>query len=282
MRLQEICSPQVVTIGPSDTVNAAFKLMVEHNIRHLPVIDKGKAVGIVSDRDLLIIVCWVSAWKSLTKADTVVGKKPVSELMSSPVSVLAPSDTVEQATRAMLEGHFGAVPLEEDGEIVSIVTETDLLQCYLDDSQISESAGWREFKVGDHMSEVVITAKPTDQVLPSFHLLQENQIRHLPILDGDELVGLISDRDLRRSYGRELAVNLAREEADPKTLAQFTLEDDMSRRIETTERFATLAQAAKRMVDCKIGALPVTGHGKLLGIITETDLLRVLASDPES
>ena len=67
MRLEEIGSDQVVTAKPTDSVNRAFTLMVEHDIRHLPIVDGDKVVGIVSDRDLLIIVCWISAWKSVTK-----------------------------------------------------------------------------------------------------------------------------------------------------------------------------------------------------------------------
>jgi acetoin utilization protein AcuB len=281
MRLEEIGSKQVVTLNPSDSVSRAFKLMVEHNIRHLPIIDEGKTVGIVSDRDLLVIVCWIYAWKSLTKAHTRVGEKQVGELMSSPVSVLSPSDTVEQAVRLMLQGRFGAIPLEREGKIVSIVTETDVLQCYLDDSKINATSSWRDLKVEDHMSNVVITAKPTDHVLPTFRVMQENNIRHLPIVDGDGLEGLISDRDLRRSYGREIAVNLAKDDLDPEVIYHSTLEDAMSRRIETIDRFSTLAQSARRMLDCKIGALPVTAQGKLLGIITETDLLEVLVRECE-
>ena len=201
--------------------------------------------------------------------------------MSSPVSVLSPSDTVEQAVRVMLQGRFGAVPLEREGKIVSIVTETDILQCYLDDSKINATRSWRDLKVVDHMSDAVITAKPTDHVMPTFRVMQENKIRHLPIVDGDGLVGLISDRDLRRSYGREIAVNLAKDDLEPEALYQFTLEDVMSRRVETMDRFATLAQSARRMVDCKIGALPVTAQEKLLGIIAETDLLELLVSNCE-
>ena len=282
MQLREIGSDQVVTVGPSESVDNAFKLMVEHDIRHLPIVDGGQVVGIVSDRDLLMIVCWLSAWKLLTERSTSVGKKRVAELMSSPASVLSPDDTVERAARLMLQGHLSAIPLERDGRIVGIVTETDILRCYLDDTLPRTSRPWAGFEVADHMAEVVVTAQLADHVMPSFNLMKEQQIRHLPIVEGDKLVGLISDRDLRRSYGREIAVNLARDEPDPEHPYHSTLEDVMSRRVETVDRHTTLAQAARRMVHFKIGALPVTDQGSLLGIITESDLLQVIVTHSES
>lgn len=282
MRLGEFDGKQIVSLGPTETVNRAFKLMAENDIRHLPIVDGEKVVGIVSDRDLLIIVCWISAWKSVAKRSTAVGKKPISELMSSPVSALSPDDSVEGATRVMLEGRFSAVPLERDGKLVGIVTETDILRCYLDDSVKETRQPWRDRKVADHMSEVVVTAEPTDHVMPSFHLMSEKGIRHLPVVDGGKLVGLTSDRDLRRSYGREVAVNLARDNPEPEQPYQATLADGMSRRVETIGRLATLSQAASRMVTCKIGALPVTDCEQLCGIITATDLLEVFADHDAS
>lgn len=282
MRLRDIGSDQVVTLGPCETVSRAFGLMVENDIRHLPVVEDDKVVGIVSDRDLLMIVCWVSAWKSITERSTSVGRKRVSELMSSPVSVLSPDDSVEQAARLMLEGKFSAVPLEQDGKVVGIVTELDILRCYVDDSAPNASRAWRELKVSDYMAAAVVTAEPTDHVMPSFNLMKEQQIRHLPIVGDGKLMGLISDRDLRRSYGREIAVNLAKDEPDPETPYHTNLEDVMSRHLETIDSLATLAQAASRMVHCKIGALPVTKQDGLLGIITETDLLRAFVAHGDS
>lgn len=278
MRLEEIGSKEVLTLAPTDSVKHAFKLMMENDIHHLPVVEGRKVVGIVSDRDLLIVAFWISAWKSLTKEHTTAGKKRVSELMSSPVTVLAPSDSVERAAALMLQGRFSAVPLEFEGKLVGIVTETDILQSHLRDSAKPTHCSWSGMKVADQMSSALVTAKPTDHVMPSFNTMKQKKIRHLPIIDEGKLVGLISDGDLRRSYGREIAVNLAREEPNPDTLYHSTLEDSMSQQLETISPRATLVDAATRMVSGRFGALPVTENDKLLGIITETDLLRALVS----
>lgn len=108
MKLAEIDGKQLITVNPTDSVNHAFTLMVDHDIRHLPIVEGDRVVGIVSDRDLLIIANWIATWKSLTHATTAVGKKRVAELMSSPVSVLSRDDTVEHAAQLMLERRFSA------------------------------------------------------------------------------------------------------------------------------------------------------------------------------
>jgi CBS-domain-containing membrane protein len=75
VKLAEIDGKQLITVGPTDSVNHAFTLMVEHDIRHLPIVEGETVVGIVSDRDLLIIANWIATWRSLTHATTAVGKK---------------------------------------------------------------------------------------------------------------------------------------------------------------------------------------------------------------
>jgi CBS domain-containing protein len=201
--------------------------------------------------------------------------------MSSPVSVLSRDDTVEHAARLMLERRFSAVPLLQEGRLASIVTETDVLRCYLDGATKYESCLWRSFKVGEHMSKTVVTGKPTDHVMPTFHLMKEKHIRHLPIMEGGKLVGLISERDLRRTYGKEIAANLARDEPNLDLPIHYSLGDAMSRIVQTIDQKSTLAEAARRMVVGKIGALLVTENEDLLGIITETDLLRAFVEHGE-
>ncbi len=279
MKLKEIASTDVVTLGPSDSVERAFSLMVDNKFRHLPVVDDAGLVGIVSDRDLLVIVSWIDAWKSMKGEPTQVGRKPVQELMSSPAIALSPDDTVDRAAQLMLDRRFSSVPLEREGQIVGIVTETDILQRFLaDDAAPSPDRAWRQAPVAEHMSEAVISASPDDGVANAFRLMREKKIRHLPVIDAGKMVGFISDRDMRRAYGREIVENMTSGDMEPGAMFRTTVDQLMNRGIETIDRLSPLAEAARRMLTGKIGALPVKAEDELVGIISETDLLRAFVN----
>lgn len=102
----------VVTSTPDAIANSARRLLRRSRIRHLPVLDQGLLVGIVSDRDL------ARASSDLT---------PLRDLMTPTVFVAAPSTPLRQVARRFRERHFGAMPVMQGREIVGIVSVVDVL-----------------------------------------------------------------------------------------------------------------------------------------------------------
>ena len=106
------------------------------------------------------------------------------------------------------------------------------------------------------ITPTVVTADTT--VRQALAILEEQRIRHLPIVDeGEMLIGIVSEKDLLRAEGSAL------------------VEDVMSRDVVTVTEYTPLEEAARMMADCRISSLPVMRNGKLVGIITETDLFRI-------
>ena len=103
-------------------------------------------------------------------------------------------------------------------------------------------------------------------------------MRHIPVMNGNDLVGILSDRDVLRGSSREVGDH-AISVADLNVSHDFKVDNVMSKRPEVVQVSATLAEAAKVMVKHKFGALPVVENGNLIGIITETDLLRAIVTD---
>ena len=127
-------------------------------------------------------------------------------------------------------------------------------------------------KVHDIMTISCITAPATMPVLEARQLMLEKRIRHLLVTDGPKLLGIVTDRDIRLNLPSP-ATSLSVWEIN-YLLARMTLGTVMTKNVVTVESAREATEAAQVMLDHKIGALPVVDRGHLLGIITETDLLR--------
>ena len=277
MQLIDIGDTRVVQIHPDDSIDQAIASLDEHGFRHLPVVDRGRILGMVSDRDLLTAVGMLpgSERTASTEGPARIGATRISQIMSSPAWTVPADAPLEAAAELMLSEHIRAVPLVYKDRIAGIVTETDFLKCYLDDRPMARKSGWRLEKVGDHMSRPVVTLMPTDAFLCAVRLMQSKQIRHLPIVEKDKLVGIVSDRDMRSVLVTLKIDAEAQAEAGPGHHPEIVMRDIMTEDVITTNPPATLAETADTLVSRKFGALPVIADGRLVGIITECDLLRL-------
>ncbi|OGL13524.1 MAG: hypothetical protein A3F92_07135 [Candidatus Rokubacteria bacterium RIFCSPLOWO2_12_FULL_71_22] len=118
-----------------------------------------------------------------------------------------------------------------------------------------------------------ITAPPETPVLEARQMMLEKRIRHLLVVDGTTLMGIVTDRDIRLNLPSP-ATSLSVWEIN-YLLARMTVANVMSKNVATIDPARDAKEAAQLMLDRKIGALPVVSNGRqLVGIITETDLLR--------
>jgi acetoin utilization protein AcuB len=133
MKVFELMSKKLFIVSPDDSVEAAVRLLQQRGVRHLLVIAKGGVlVGIMSDRDIKRATEPKGRKKkkllSLGGAFFLLEPILVSEIMSPrPVSI-TPDATAQEAASVMVRKRFGALPVVEDGKLLGIVTETDLLR----------------------------------------------------------------------------------------------------------------------------------------------------------
>jgi CBS domain-containing protein len=262
MNLTVVTHWPVVTLDITDHCRRAAELMKKHHIRHLPVVDDDLPVGMLSERDLLSAIGW---WGNSSKhRDTPIvdwaERLPVAEIMSTPLCYLWPDASPAKAARLMLDKKISAVAVVSVGRLLGIVTETDFLHCCIG------TAPWQQEKVIEYMNAHVFQVSPHESIRAAWHLMREKHIRHLVVMENNVLRGVLSDRDL--------LAGITWEAAGPDGI-QDLVEHVMTTPVTTIAPEATLANAARRMIDKKIGALPVTDSGDLVGIITETDLLKI-------
>ena len=130
--------------------------------------------------------------------------------------------------------------------------------------------------VRDCMTPNPITVTPKTTLPEAHKLMKECRIRRLPVVDHNRLVGIVTLGDIREAEPSD-ATTLSIYELH-YLLAKLTLGEIMTREPITIKPDATLREAAKAMLEHKIGALPILDGTRLVGILTETDLIRAFAA----
>ncbi|MGQ9489610.1 MAG: CBS domain-containing protein [Anaerolineae bacterium] len=129
--------------------------------------------------------------------------------------------------------------------------------------------------VGERMTRNPITISETASIDDGLHLMRERKVRRLPVLDASgQMVGIVSDKDLLHAAPSP-ATSLSVYELH-YLLSKLTIKQVMSRPVITVTPDTPLEEAARIMADNKIGGLPVVEGDKLVGIITETDIFKIL------
>jgi acetoin utilization protein AcuB len=129
--------------------------------------------------------------------------------------------------------------------------------------------------VGRKMTTDLITVTPDTPLVKARDLLREHNIKQVPVVDQKgKLLGILTDRDIKQAWASP-ATTLSIYELT-YVLQKLTVESVMVRDLITVTPNSTIERAAKILHDRKIGSLPVVEDGKLVGIITSTDLMEVL------
>jgi acetoin utilization protein AcuB len=130
LRVGDIMSVSPVTITPSTSVHAAQALMQQRKIRHLPVLKEGRLVGMISDRDIRLVLPSPATSLSVWEIRHLLDKLTVGEVMTYFVMTTTPDCSVTEAVGRMLGHKVGALPVVEDGQVVGILTRTDVLRTF--------------------------------------------------------------------------------------------------------------------------------------------------------
>jgi acetoin utilization protein AcuB len=259
-------SSPVVTVTSETSLTEARKLIDEKQIRALPVVKDGKLVGIITKRGLLRLDLSILENESWNQSVNMT-EETVGEVMTIKPITLLPETLIPKAARIMLENKITALPVIEDDKLAGILTNSDLLRFIL-----AEYPGLKkEIRVKNYMTDEVVTIDPETTLLESHRLMGTKRIRSLPVMENNQLVGLVTRTDLMSSDPSRLA-SRNNQDISIKILTQ-PVKKLMTTAILTISPEAELTKAAQLMLDHKIHALVVVDEAKkLVGIITESDL----------
>jgi CBS domain-containing protein len=127
-----------------------------------------------------------------------IGAMPIVDAMGPRLVSVTPTEPVQVAIARMLEENVGSVAVCEEGRLVGIFTERDLLRL------AGEGRDFHELLVGEVMTRQPVTVPPDTDVAEAARIMGERQIRHLPILEGEHLLGVVGIREVLRALVERL------------------------------------------------------------------------------
>lgn len=257
MKAKDVMTRAVIHVDKDDRLPTVLEMMKKGAPSKFPVMEDGKLAGILIDGD---IADELGATKNRGVATA---QLRVTTAMRRHTETAAPDTPLAELLFRMLDKDTGMMPVVENGKILGVVTASDLVKRVTSERPVSE-----------FMTTRLFTVTPTDRVIHARRLMLDHHVERLPVTDGGKLVGIVGERDVAMGlWDFRERVPLNHQGAQ---LKEFLVQHVMRTQVVTIDAMTTAAEAAQRMVKEDVGSLPVTQGDRVTGIITRTDLLRLL------
>lgn len=270
MKASDIMSKEVYVVSPQDNVATVRKLLLKKDISRVLVYENAP-LGIITERNIS---------DAFLQSRKPIDQLSVSEIMTPGVITVSPEDAPQKVAEIMVKNRISGVPVVEEGEVIGIVTKTDLLKFFS-----------RKFRkkvpVKTLMTADVITTTPYHSIFHAIRLMEGYGIKKLVIVEDKQPVGILTERDLAfLGFGpRPSNVVFLRPSEHgvqkAKKIYPLIVADAMKKDIVTVPPEMDAAEGAELMLKNRIGSLLVTKGRGIEGIVTKTDYARFLAAGRE-
>jgi len=132
MLVRDVMTRNLITVDPETSFTDALKIMRENRIRRLPVLEDGKLVGIVTEKDILYASPSKATTLDVWELHYLLNKLKIREIMTRDVVTIQEDTPVEEAAKIMADNKIGALPVVKGNELVGIITETDIFKVFLE------------------------------------------------------------------------------------------------------------------------------------------------------
>lgn len=259
MKVKELMSTDVVTVGKDERLERVLELMRKHNVSKLPVTEHGRLTAVVTDGN---VVDELGALRNRNMSPTTLH---VSTAMERQFPTAGPDDDVRHLVDLCKKEGVGIIPVTSDGMLLGVVTKADLLRLVTSSRKLAEIMATRLHAVS-----------PEDRVVHARRMMLDHGIERLPVLDGGKLAGLVSELDL--AFALDNLKRRHQKTREDHELRNLLIRDVMRTSVVTAPPDMTAARAAKIMREEDIGCLPVVAGDKIIGMVTRTDLIREIAT----
>lgn len=208
MLVQNWMTAKVISVAPDTTLLKIGKLMRDNGVRRLPVLDNGKVVGIISDRDVRDASPSKATTLDMYEMHYLLAEIKAKDIMTPRPITIKPTDTVEKAAMIMLDKKIGGLPVvDENGALAGIISDQDVFKALVNITGVRD---------GGIQLGIEIANKP-GSMRPIFDLLREHGARILSVLSTNNQEGqrniFLRLRDLPNDAAKEALLKDVQEHA---------------------------------------------------------------------
>ena len=262
MQIKNLMSTSLITIDKDQSLADALKLLRKNRISRLPVLNNKELTGIISERDIAKKL-GSSKYESMPASRLHVSSVMVKDIISVPQSM-----RLAEVANIMLENGIGSVPVIDDGKMVGIVSKADFVTMAIDGE-------YDNICTKEIMTKDVISVSPSERLIHARRVSIDAKVGRLPVIDDEELVGMITSKDLMRAF-----IDFRKkvpERYQKSQIKEVLVEYIMSRNPVVVTKDHSISDVAKIMIETGYNGLPVVEDDKVIGIITQTDILRLIS-----
>ncbi|MHC4642058.1 MAG: CBS domain-containing protein [Planctomycetota bacterium] len=318
--VKDIMTCYVKTLTLDDTIETCLEFMRDNNVRHVPIMDvsteegeKPCFVGVVSQRDVFRQISPYLGKIGEEETDSKALQQHLGQIVSRNPKCVFPETRIPDMVAVMVDNHVDMVPVLSEGNLVGIVTTADIMKLFVrldairllyinsrnveqkrrlvdllaggsDDVAAALSSVLR--RVDDIMTEQVDCLTEHDNLAKAMQVMQKGEFRHVPVVEDNRLMGIISDRDILRHLPMRSTQGQIKEKKFRSRLFNVDREDSslglplgrvMSRHVFRVLPGCSFYKAVQMLDEMKISCLPVVDKEKVFhGIITVTDVMHGL------
>ena len=271
-----IATRQVISAPPTMRIFGAIETLTQWGVRRLPIVDPGthRLKGILTARDVVDFLGGGEKFNLIhVKHDgnfLAAINEPVSRIMKPDVRTLTPNASIQEAIKIIVESRIGGIPIVDDGVLTGIITERDVLKvlCRTHSS----------LRIRDMMTTSLLVQQPDCPLSMVTKVMTSHQFRRLPIVKNDVLFGIITATDIVRYIGSGKVFEKLVTGHETEVMG-VPVRDLISGNLYTAEPGLSITEAARQMLERGVGALPVIENSRLVGLVTEFDLVRAFSQE---
>ncbi|MGA7367503.1 MAG: CBS domain-containing protein [Nitrososphaeraceae archaeon] len=251
---------KAITVEPTSNMNVARDIMIRHNISRVIVVSNNTPIGMVTEKGI--------ARYLFKNSKEPLDDISISRAMRTPIVTVNADASINRCAEVMIENDISSLVIT-DGTSLNILTKSDLVELYSEHYR-------KKHLVNEFMTKDVFTISPSHSLHTAVLLMIKNKISRVVVIRGNEIVGIITSRDLMPLTSL-VEGDDGIESKDLSGIGYIMLARDVMNKPIIINKNTDLAEAAQIMYDKRISGIPVaSSNDNLNGILTKTDIVRAL------